>query len=59
MVSQEDREQLNHAMQLLHDVIARHRGEDLRVVAILTDAIQDIRVGTRYLGASTPPPALL
>lgn len=51
MVSQEDREQLDRATELLLEVIARHRGEDLRVVSIFNEAIQDIRVGTRYLGA--------
>jgi hypothetical protein len=57
MVSQEDNEQLDRATQLLRDVIARHRGEDLRAVSILTEAIHDIRVGTRYLSAFTPPRA--
>lgn len=51
MVSGEDREQLSQAAQLLLDVIERHRGEDLRAVTLLNDAIQDIRVGTRYLAA--------
>lgn len=39
MVSQEDQEQLDRAAELLRDVIARHRGEDLRAVAIFTEAI--------------------
>lgn len=55
MVSQEDQEQLDRAAELLRDVIARHRGEDLRAVAIFTEAIQEIRIGTRYLGALARP----
>lgn len=54
MVSDRDREQLDRAAELLIDVIARHRGEDLRAVGILTEAIQQIRVGTRYLRAFPP-----
>lgn len=54
MVSQEDNEQLDRATELLLAVIARHRGEDLRAVAVFNDALQDIRVGLRYLGAFTP-----
>lgn len=57
MVSQEDHEQLDRAAELLRDVIARHRGEDLRAITILTEAIHDIRIGVRYLSAFTPPPA--
>lgn len=57
MVSQQDTEQLNQAAELLRDVIARHRGEDLRAVTVFTEAIQDIRVGMRYLGAFVSPPA--
>lgn len=52
MVTQEDQEHLNQATQLLRDVIARHRGQDLRAVTILTEAIHDIRIGARYLGAA-------
>lgn len=55
MVSQEDQEQLERAAELLLDVIARHRGEDLRAVTIFHDAIQDIRIGRRYLAAFVPP----
>ena len=51
MVSGQDREQLNQATELLLDVIARHRGGDLRALTVLNGAIQDIRVGTRYLVA--------
>lgn len=54
MVSPEDHEQLDRATELLRDVLARHRGEDLRVVALFTEAIQDIRVAARYLGAIQP-----
>lgn len=54
-VTTQDREELTRAAALLRDVIARHRGEDLRVISILTDAIQGIHVGTRYLGASGTP----
>lgn len=53
MVSRQDREQLSHAAELLREVIARHRGEDLRALTVLNEAIQDIRVGTRYLDASS------
>jgi hypothetical protein len=52
MVSHKDREHLNQATQLLREVIARHRGEDLRAVTLLTEAIQDIRVSARYLDAA-------
>jgi len=57
MVSNEDHEQLDRATQLLQDVIARHRGEDLRAITMLTEAIRDIRVSTRYLSATEPPTA--
>lgn len=53
MVSHEDDEQLSRATQLLSEVIARHRGEDLRAISVLGEAIQDIRIGTRYLSAYT------
>lgn len=56
MVSQDDREQLDRAAELLREVIARHRGEDLRAISILTEAIHDIRIGIRYLNAFNPPP---
>lgn len=52
MVSDEDREQLARATELLLGVIERHRNEDLRVLSIFNAAIQDIRVGERYLGAT-------
>ena len=52
MVSQEDHEQLARAAQLLMDVIERHRHADLRVLSIFNSAIQDIRIGERYLGAA-------
>jgi hypothetical protein len=55
MVSQRDQEQLDRAAELVRDVIARHRGEDLRAITVLNEAIQDIRVGTRYLRAFTRP----
>lgn len=55
MLSQQDQKQLKDATQLLLDVIARHRGEDLRAVAIVNEAIHDIRVATRYLGACAEP----
>lgn len=55
MVSHEDRQHLEQATQLLRDVIARHCGEDLRVITILNDAIQDIRISARYLDAAPQP----
>lgn len=55
MVSQEDTEQLSKATELLQEVVARHRGEDLRAVAIFTEAIRDIHVGLRYLSAAVSP----
>lgn len=55
MVSEEDRQQLTRATELLMDVIERHRGEDLRTLSIFNAAIQEIRIGARYLGAATPP----
>lgn len=51
MVSHEDQQHLEQATELLRDVIARHRSEDLRVITILNDAIQDIRISARYLAA--------
>lgn len=57
MVSKQDRDQLDHAAEILLDVIARHRGEDLRALTVLNEAIQDIRVGARYLAACAHPPA--
>lgn len=53
MVSEEDHEELERATELLKHVIERHRGDDLRVVGIFNSAIQEIRVGERYLGADT------
>lgn len=58
MVNDQDREQLNRAAELLLDVITRHRGEDLRALTLLNEAIQDIRVGTRYLAAFAETPNL-
>lgn len=52
MVSEEDREQLARATELVLGVIERHRSEDLRVLTIFNAAIQDIRVGERYLSAT-------
>lgn len=54
MVSDEDHEQLSRATELLLGVLERHRHEDLRAVSLLTSAIQEIRVGERYLGATAP-----
>lgn len=56
MVNDQDREQLNRAAELLLDVITRHRGEDLRALTLLNEAIHDIRVGTRYLAAFVETP---
>lgn len=53
MVSDEDREQLARATELLLGVIERHRSEDLRALSVFNAAIQDIRIGARYLGATT------
>lgn len=55
MVSEEDTEQLAKATELLQEVVARHRGDDLRAVVIFTEAIRDIHVGLRYLGAVVSP----
>lgn len=52
MVSDEDHRQLAQATELLMDVIERHRGDDLRMLSLFNAAIQDIRVGERYLGAT-------
>lgn len=54
MVSQEDHDQLARAAQLLMAVIERHRSADLRVLSIFNSAIQDIRVGERYLASTGP-----
>lgn len=51
-MSEQDREELAHATELLTQVIERHRSEDLRVLSVLNSAIQDIRIGERYLTAS-------
>lgn len=51
MVSEEDHEELAKAAELLAHVIERHRSEDLRVLSIFNAAIQEIRVGERYLDA--------
>lgn len=53
MVSQEDHEELAKAAELLSHVIERHRSEDLRVLNIFNSALQDIRIGERYLDADT------
>lgn len=50
METAEDRRQLALATEMINCVIERHRGEDLRALTRLTSAIQDIRVGARYLG---------
>lgn len=55
MVNREDQEQLDLATELLLDVIARHRGEDLRAITVFVEAIRDIRVGAHYLAAITKP----
>lgn len=52
MVSEKDQQQLARAAELLMDVIERHRGEDLRMLSVLSAAIQDIRIGERYLSAT-------
>ncbi|MPY99293.1 MAG: hypothetical protein GEU97_15075 [Actinophytocola sp.] len=51
MVSEQDRAELAQAAELLTHVIERHRSEDLRAVSIFNSALQDIRVGQRYLDA--------
>lgn len=51
MVSEQDHEELSKAAELLTHVIERHRNEDLRALSIFNAALQDIRVGERYLGA--------
>lgn len=55
MVSEQDRQELAHATELLTQVIERHRDEDLRVLSIFNAAIQEIRVGERYLQAVQAP----
>lgn len=52
MVSDQDREQLALATELVLAVIERHRNEDLRMLSIFNAAVQDIRVGERYLRAT-------
>ncbi len=52
MVTDEDHRKLTQATELLMEVIERHHGEDLRMLSILTSAIQSIRTGERYLGAA-------
>lgn len=52
MVSEQDHEELAKAAELLTQVIERHRTEDLRVLSIFNAALNDIRVGERYLNAS-------
>lgn len=52
MVSDKDREQLGRAVELVLAVIERHRSEDLRMLSLFNAAVQDIRVGERYLGAT-------
>jgi hypothetical protein len=49
MVSERDHEDLARAAELLRNVIERHRSEDMRVLSIFSSALQDIRVGERYL----------
>lgn len=51
MVSELDREELAQAAELLTHVIERHRSEDLRAISVFNAALQDIRVGQRYLDA--------
>ncbi|WP_157362305.1 hypothetical protein [Haloechinothrix halophila] len=51
MVSEQDREELAQAAELLTHVIERHRSEDLRAISVFNAALQDIRVGQRYLDA--------
>ncbi len=57
MVNEEDRQKLARATELLMDVIESHRGEDLRMLSVFNAAIQDIRIGERYLGAANERPA--
>ncbi|MGH3433342.1 MAG: hypothetical protein ACRDQB_10965 [Thermocrispum sp.] len=52
MVSEQDHEELTKAAELLTQVIERHRSEDLRVLSIFNSALQEIRVGERYLAAN-------
>ncbi|TWE23784.1 hypothetical protein [Prauserella muralis] len=54
MVSAEDRDELREASELIVRVIERHRGEDLRALSIFTSALQELRVGARYLAATDP-----
>ncbi|MPY79396.1 MAG: hypothetical protein GEV04_13085 [Actinophytocola sp.] len=54
MVSEEDREELAQAAELLTHVMERHRSEDLRAVSVFTAALQDIRIGQRYLDNESP-----
>ncbi|WP_089302673.1 hypothetical protein [Haloechinothrix alba] len=55
MVSEEDHRQLEQATELVRGVIERHRSEDLRAISVLNSAIQEIRVGERYLDSDTSP----
>lgn len=55
MEYEEDRQQLAQATELLRSVIERHRNEDLRAISIFSSAIQEIRVGQRYLGTDASP----
>lgn len=63
MMNEQDQRQLNLATELVLDVVARHRGEDLRALMIFSEVVQGIRVATRYLGvgsaqsASSQPPS--
>lgn len=54
MVTPEEHAQLAQATELITNVLERHRHEDLRALALLNSAIQDIRVGERYLDAAGP-----
>lgn len=50
----DDHAELAQAADLIAGVMERHRGEDLRVVALFSAALQDIRIGERYLAAADP-----
>lgn len=52
MRSEEDHVELEQAKELITHVIERHRSEDLRVLALFSAALNDLRVGERYLEAS-------
>lgn len=47
-----DHEELAAAAEHITHVIERHRGEDLRILSVFNAAIQDLRIGERYLNAS-------